>query len=579
MIRAVTSTLETFKDIVLSTEPGLTIVVADRRPESTKKETRNRRGKSSLVALVDYLLGAEDFFAEEPRLLEEEFALELSTRLGDLLISRAPRAQRSSIYIDSERVPPELSYEFDDETGRKVASLNSWRAFLGHAFFGLPITRQDDWKSPNAPTYRNLMSYFLRREPGGFKYPDKHTDEQQEVARQVAISFFLEFEWRIAQALETVRSEERRLRQLKIEQQELNPADVRTELAIKERELHDQQKFLRDFRVVPQFRQLEKEASKLARQIRELSDQDTVDRELVDELQRALTVEAPPSLDDVERLYGEAQVLLGDQVRQRLDEVREFHASVIRNRRLYLETEIAKAEARIRANEVKKVQRESRRAEILQILRSGGALEQHANLQAEVARLEHHVTRLKELAGKTSEYRRREADLKIERENLRKRLRSELDEREETIRQAILDYESVSSQLYGDAGRLTIDDTLNGPKLEFPIQGERSKGINSMRIFCFDMTLVRLLSRRGFGPRFLIHDSHLFDGVDERQVATALAVGAATAAAAKWQYIVTMNSDEVPPKELYPEGFDVEKHIHPVRLTDAPGGGLFGFDF
>ena len=38
-------------------------------------------------------------------------------------------------------------------------------------------------------------------------------------------------------------------------------------------------------------------------------------------------------------------------------------------------------------------------------------------------------------------------------------------------------------------------------------------------IFCFDLMLADLATRRGLSPGFLIHDSHLFDGVDERQVA------------------------------------------------------------
>lgn len=40
-----------------------------------------------------------------------------------------------------------------------------------------------------------------------------------------------------------------------------------------------------------------------------------------------------------------------------------------------------------------------------------------------------------------------------------------------------------------------------------------------MVIFCFDLTLAVLAHRHGRGPDFLIHDSHLYDGVDERQIA------------------------------------------------------------
>ncbi len=44
-----------------------------------------------------------------------------------------------------------------------------------------------------------------------------------------------------------------------------------------------------------------------------------------------------------------------------------------------------------------------------------------------------------------------------------------------------------------------------------------------MQIFSFDMMLIVLCQKRGIGPGYLIHDSHLFDGMDTRQIAKALA--------------------------------------------------------
>ncbi len=37
--------------------------------------------------------------------------------------------------------------------------------------------------------------------------------------------------------------------------------------------------------------------------------------------------------------------------------------------------------------------------------------------------------------------------------------------------------------------------------------------------------------------------------------------------------------DEIPGKALFTEGLDVQKYVNPVRLTDDPGGGLFGIEF
>ena len=133
-------------------------------------------------------------------------------------------------------------------------------------------------------------------------------------------------------------------------------------------------------------------------------------------------------------------------------------------------------------------------------------------------------------------------------------------------------------RLYESAGSMTVDETSNGPQFQFPMQGSRSKGIKNMQIFCFDMMLMRLCAKRGIGPGFLVHDSHLFDGVDGRQLVSALKVGAETAEELGFQYIVTMNEDDAF-KEKTP-GFNVHDYTLPVVLTDAQeDGGLFGFRF
>jgi uncharacterized protein YydD (DUF2326 family) len=125
---------------------------------------------------------------------------------------------------------------------------------------------------------------------------------------------------------------------------------------------------------------------------------------------------------------------------------------------------------------------------------------------------------------------------------------------------------------------MTVVETSNGPLFQFPMQGSRSKGIKNMQIFCFDMMLMRLCAQREMGPGFLIHDSHLFDGVDGRQVISALKVGAETAEELGFQYIVTMNEDDAFKETI--DGFDIRNHVLPVILTDArEDGGLFGMRF
>lgn len=92
-----------------------------------------------------------------------------------------------------------------------------------------------------------------------------------------------------------------------------------------------------------------------------------------------------------------------------------------------------------------------------------------------------------------------------------------------------------------------------------------------------DLTLAVLAHRHERGPDFLIHDSHLYDGVDERQVAQALSVAAEVTEEEHMQYIVTLNADTL--STAAQRGFNPEPRIRSPRLTDDEAGGLFGFRF
>ena len=192
-------------------------------------------------------------------------------------------------------------------------------------------------------------------------------------------------------------------------------------------------------------------------------------------------------------------------------------------------------------------------------------------MAAEVESLRQRFAAAEQLEGTKNE-------LEIERNRLTLRLRRDFTEQKDRLSEAILAFEETSKRLYESAGSMTVDPTENGPVFKFPMQGSRSKGIKNMQIFCFDMMLMRLCAKRGIGLGFLVHDSHLFDGVDGRQLISAMKVGAETAEALGFQYIVTMNEDDAFKEKI--EGFDLKEHMLPVVLTDAKeDGGLFGFRF
>ena len=120
-----------------------------------------------------------------------------------------------------------------------------------------------------------------------------------------------------------------------------NSADLFTKLTIAQERADRLKADLAVFRVLPEYHALEAEASQLTRELGGLADANTLDRRWLADLRDSLKSESSPPSDALDAVYSEAGVLLPASVKRRLEDVRRFHESVIRNRRSYLESEIA----------------------------------------------------------------------------------------------------------------------------------------------------------------------------------------------------------------------------------------------
>lgn len=585
MIYSITSDLDGFKPLTFG--PGLNILLAEKSADASDRQSRNGAGKTSFVELVHFLFGGNakpDSIFRTSELIKSTF--EMQADIGGHVVSAARSGSKpSSIRIQGESSHWPIKPVLDAKTGDLVLSNEHWKSVLGTLLFGLP--GDPDAQGRFSATFRSLFSYFARRQnSGGFVQPQQQSSKQGGWDQQVAISYLLGLDPIISQEFQETRAQEAAMSELRKAAKEGNlgkfygnSADFRTRLAIAETKVRQLQHQLSAFNVVPEYAAMEKEASEITRSISAVNDDNMIDRELVLQLSSSLKDELPPAISNIEKLYNEAGVVLPGTVGRRFEEVSQFHEAIVRNRQAHLESEISAAGQRIAMREARRIDLDRRRRQLMGILQSGGALEHYAKLQEEVGRAEANVEGLRQQLEIAERIESTKVHLEIERARLRQALQNDLHERSEIVNEAIVIFEGLSQALYEQAGSLTIAATPNGPTFEVKIDAQRSKGITNMQIFCFDLMLAELATRRGIGPGFLIHDSHLFDGVDERQVAKALQLGADHAASVGFQYIVTMNSDAVP-EDGFRENFDIGEFVNPTRLTDEiETGGLFGVRF
>jgi uncharacterized protein YydD (DUF2326 family) len=588
MIHRVYSSLKSFKELKL--RAGLNILLSDKIPGATEQQTRNRAGKSSLVELIHFVCGGNcdpDSTFRATELLKASFGLEMDLFGGSVAVSRSAAEQTKVVIEKGETTRWPKQPKEEKNTERRVIANSAWKTVLGRAFFAIDEESdgEESEEGGGRPTFRSLFSYFARRETSGaMRDPTRNNAMQQTGDSQIAICYLLGLDWTIAQQWEKVRQKEKQIRELKrIVGQGLltevldSAATLRSLLVVAEEKLKRVTATLSSFRVHEQYHQLERDASSITRKLADLTDANELDRTYIEELEGAMKAEEPPAPTDLLRLYEEAGVVLPDTVRRRYEDVLKFHESVVRNRRSYLQTEHSAASERVLTRDAERKILDIRRADLMGMLKSHGALEQFVLLQGEHGRLQGEVETLRRRFDAASQLESTSSSLESDRVRLMERLRREFDERSAVLEDAIRYFSNIVEELYGEPGQLEFHTTHNGPEFRIAIKGDRSRGIGNMEIFCFDMMLQRMCARQKMGPGFLVHDSHLFDGVDPRQTGRALAVGARLAKELGFQYLVTMNSDVL--SEL-PADFNAKEYLLSERLTDASeNGGLFGIRF
>lgn len=579
MILAIRSNIDTFKTVEL--QPGFNVILADRTKESTRRDSRNGLGKTTLIEIIHFCLGAQMRKGQSllvAPLAGWTFTLDMRIDGRELSATRStddPRRVTLQGDVRGLRIPDERV------NGIPVLPVSDWNSLLGDLFFGL--SREQEFKYH--PTFRSLFSYLARRGRDAFAAPFTHHRRQQEWDKQVNNAFLLGLPWQHASRLQELKDEENLLNNLRraareglLEGMIGTRGNLEAERARVGSEVRTRAESLGTFRVHAQYEELQREADDLTTAIHDLTNANLTDERLSDLYGSSLEGDAPPEADEVLDVYQALGVIMPDLVRRRIDEVETFHRQLLDNRTAYLESELQRLQANLNQRRLQMQTHIERRAQLLEVLRTHGALQEYTRLQELHLDL---VTRRNDLDSRINNLKRFESgrsEVRVSRELLLQTTRREFEERRDVREQAINIFNRNSEELYEAPGNLVVDITDAGFRFDVEIMRSGSQGINSMKILCYDHMLAQLWAKVQSSDGLLIHDSTIFDGVDERQVALALQLGHRESEGRGYQYLCALNSDALPSSE-FPSEFDIYRFVR-RRLTDeSEEGGLLGIRY
>jgi uncharacterized protein YydD (DUF2326 family) len=151
MIHSVTANKPGFKSVKF--QKGLNLILSERSENSSEKDSRNGSGKSLLIEIIDFCLGASFIKGSklfDSKLKDWSFSVEMDILKNQFVVTRSTNNPKNIAWqIKTVKKGKPISFE-------NPATLESWNSFLGKAFFKLEGTE------PNL-SYRTLMKFLIRR--------------------------------------------------------------------------------------------------------------------------------------------------------------------------------------------------------------------------------------------------------------------------------------------------------------------------------------------------------------------------------------------------------------------------------
>lgn len=577
---------------------GLNVILADiTEVEDVKndKKSRNGAGKTTLIEIIDFCLAGNPKTLGAKALENWLYAIDITLKNKNYTVYRSVQNSNKFYFSDGNYdfwkiKPRKIKQECGIESDLKyVLKEDEWKSVLGSLIFGI----DDENTISYSPTYRSIISYFIRYKEAAFIDPFKTFASQPAWQIQVYNAFLLNLNWEYAATLQKLKDKKDSIQALKkatkngyLENFVGTTGELEAEKVTLESKIKQFDEQLANFHVHPQYEQIQKEANRLTKKIHDISDKIAMQKSLLEKYQNDMIDEKDTNINAIERVYSEAGLIFPKDLTKSLEEIIQFHTTVIKNRKEYLSDEIKRLENNIKENEDTIATISLKRAEDMQILNTHNAMDEYNQLQSrntalksQLNAINEHIKNIKKIENGLNENKKQMLELL-------QNAQQDLEERKVQRTIAMQNFAEIAQHLYADILQnekigLSIDFNDNGYKFNTFIGKDNSSGRTSMKVFDYDMTIMKIKNQLNNNlPGFLIHDSDIYDPVDERQIARALSYADKLTLEMNTQYICAINSDRIA-EEYFEDNFKDRfyKECIRIKLEDTNSGGLFGFKF
>jgi uncharacterized protein YydD (DUF2326 family) len=559
----------TFKTVKFNKE-GLNFIVAKQKNpgESEKGQTFNGVGKSLLVSIVHFCLGARKtsykIFCE--KLPAWQFTLEFQVGQNILTALRST-SEPDKIILDGEEL-----------------SVGKFNEKMAGFCFDIPATTQ-------FLSFRSLLPFFVRPRRESYMAYDKPSKTGAEYQNQLYNSFLMGLNIDLVQEKKRIRTEQERVKDLtsNFEKDELlrefffGNKDVSLTLKDIDDSIKKLETDIEKFQVAADYYDVRSEGDQCQRRLEDIQNQIVLIESQIKNIGESLKTSPDLGQQTIRSIYEESKIVFPEGIKKNLIEMENFYEQLSKNRIKKLTQQKVEIQNKLQTTTNEKMNLQKKLDEKMQYLGAHHALDVFVKMNQKLADIRNEKSNLQKYDNLIEEYHKSNLNVKEELLNATKRT----DEYLKDVKQELNDlrdyFRDLAKRFYPNSvSGITVYNNDGENQLRFnieaKIEADASDGINNVKIFCYDLTLLF----KGFGHsmNFVFHDSRILHGIDPRQQVELFKIANEMFSQGDRQYIMTVNQNQLDEirQNWSSESFDavINKNIVLTLMDSSDSEKLLG---
>lgn len=526
---------ESFKTVRFN-KSGLSFIVAKQKhPESSdNSKTYNGVGKSLIVLLIHFCLGAK----------KEHYASFIE-KLPDWVFYLTIEIDGTRHVITRKMSEPTKIY-FDDELPMTVDNFNDK---IRQMIFNFPPDTQ-------FLSFRNTLPFFIRPIKKSYVEADNPSNFYTDYQKLMVNTFLMGLDTNLAEEKYRLRKEQERVEELEknIKNDELlkdfftKDKDVNLKIIDLEDEIQKLQESREKYEVAEDYYDVKIKADTIEKKLAQKHNEIVLTKNQIDNITKSLQTSPDLGRDSIEKIYEEVKIVFPENISKTLSELESFYEKLTSNRIQKLSEQKQLISKRLEENLQKEEELKKELDNKMKYLGAHQALDVVIKVSNRLKDLEAQKEKLQNYEELIGNYHKKSLEIKESFIKYTQKTEEYLDEIKPIIKEKHEFFRKLAKRFYpNNTSGITVynneGENQQRYTIEAKIESDNSDGINNVKIFCYDMTM--LFRGHGHQVKFSFHDSRLFDGIDEKHKAEIFKVVNELFSNTEFQYIATLNQNQV----------------------------------